>query len=112
MTTTIQISQIINSQNASIHKYGLKVYEEIKKQLVNKVHVKLSFEGLNNVTSGFCNAAIGKIYVEFSDIADKFLECTHVTKDIWQEKIQSAINLVQNPEKLKIYDTAIEELFS
>lgn len=109
----ILIKDIIGTSNAIIQKFGLEVFREIKDLIGAETQVLLSFEGLTNVTSGFCHASIGNIYQAFPDKADKFLFIDGIDKNlIWQEKVKDAITLATNPIKSKELDSAISELFA
>lgn len=106
----IKITDIINSKNAVSHGFGIKVYEHIHPFLLNKQPVTLSFVGLKNVTSGFANASIGKLFLSHKS-ASELLNFEGLNKNIiWQEKVQDAINLATNPEKIEKQNNAISEL--
>jgi len=106
----IHILSVIGTPNAILQKFGLQVFDEAKQYLSKGEHVKISFKGLMNVTSGFCNASIGKLYLEFPE-AYKLVEITDVNQPVWMEKINDAILLATNPNLIKIQDNAITELF-
>ena len=107
----LRIIDIIGTPNAILHKFGIQVFESISPILKSNQEVTLSFEGLKNITSGFCNASIGKAYLDFND-AGKLLTIEGAENNpIWQEKINDAIILARDPEKISIQDTAISELF-
>jgi hypothetical protein len=108
----LKIIDIINSQNAILHDFGIKVYDRIKHYLQKKQKVLLSFEGLKNVTSGFCNASIGKLYLQFPE-AEELIQFKGLENhSIWQEKVNSAINLAKNPKKITLQNNAISELLT
>lgn len=106
----IKILDIIKTRNAILHEFGLKVFIEAKPFLESHREICISFEGLKNVTSGFCNASIGKLYLEYED-AEKLIQIRGlVGHDIWQEKVSDSINLAKNPERIRIQNDAISEL--
>ena len=106
----IIIIDIIKTRNAILHEFGLKVFNEAKPFLELHREICISFEGLKNVTSGFCNASIGKLFLEIED-AEKLIHIKGLDgHDIWQEKVSDAINLAKNPEKIRIQNDAISEL--
>lgn len=108
----LKIIEIINSPNAILHDFGIQVYERTKLFLQENQTVLLSFEGLKNVTSGFCNASIGKLYLDFPK-AEGLLQIQGLEKhSIWQEKVSSAIDLAKNPKKITIQNNAISELLT
>ena len=106
------ITEVIENSNAILHKFGLKVFETISNFLKKDEEVTLSFEGVDNCTSSFCNAAIGKLYTEFPK--DKVDELFHVEgidqESIWDEKVQEAIDLALNEDKQRINDDTIRDL--
>lgn len=106
----IQIVDIINSKNAITHSFGLQVFEQVLPLLKNGVSVILSFAGLRNVTSGFVNASVGKLYLEIGNASDLLVFEGLDEKEIWKEKVNSAILLASNPEKISIQNNAISEL--
>lgn len=107
----INIIDIIKTPNAIIHKYGISIYNIIKPYLEKNEQVTLSFKGLKNVTSGFCNASIGKLYSEFPKAKD-LLHLSSLENYLWKEKVESAISLAKNPYVSEIYTSAISEPFA
>src|ERR1035437_2707893 len=108
---TILIIDVIGSRNAILHSFGLQVFNEIKPYLSSNQLVTLSFEGIKNVTSGFCNASIGKAYLEFPH-AGELISISGIKDNLlWKEKKEDAIIHASYPEKIKMQDQAISELF-
>jgi hypothetical protein len=110
-TMTIKILDIINTPNAILHEFGLKVYDQAKPALIRGEEVKLSFENLRNVTSLFCNASIGKLYMEFPDKAPNLLKVENITNEYWWESIGEAIELAQDLKRSNARKEAISDLF-
>ena len=106
----IKIVDIIGTPNAILHNFGLKIYDILKPLISQNIPVTLSFESLKNVTSGFCNASIGKIYFEYNNAATLLIIKGAEKNPMWQEKIQDSINLATNPDKMRIQDEAISEI--
>ncbi|NCA75038.1 MAG: DUF4325 domain-containing protein [Alphaproteobacteria bacterium] len=107
----VRITDIIGTQNAILHKFGLQVFEVIKPYISSNQPITLSFEGLRNITSGFCNASIGKAFLELSQTA-KLLTISGIDNHPnWQETIQDSIALATTPDKIKFQEEAISELF-
>ena len=100
MNKTIKIINIIKTPNAILHKFGLEVFFKLKTLLKNEQKIILSFDGLKNVTSGFCNASIGNVYLEFEN-ANEFLTIENINP-IWQKKIQDAIDI--DIEQIKLQE--------
>lgn len=106
------IIDIINTRNAILHEFGIKVYNMAKPYLESNEPVCISFVGLKNVTSGFCNASIGKLFLEFAN-ADTLITMKGLEgQRIWSDKVNSAIMLAKNPEKARIQNDAISELLA
>lgn len=112
MMKSFNIIDIINSPNAVTHTFGIKVYEVIYPLLKERSQVKISFNGLRNVTSGFTNASIGKIYIEFPWASECLTLEGVETNKIWEEKVRNAINLATNQDKIKLQNEAISELLT
>lgn len=108
--TTIKIIDIIGSPNAILHKFGLRLFEVLHGLLSKGEPITVSFEGLHNVTSGFMNASFGNLYQEYGKKLDGMLSVQNVQDD-WQEKLTEAKTLALEPEKARILDEAIADLF-
>ena len=110
--TTLKIHETINTRNAILHKFGLIVYSEVKAFIESGEKVTLSFNGLKNVTSGFCNASIGKLYSDCPNVKD-FLFIEGVDQNpIWKEKVENAIALAEKPNIVEIRNNAISDLLT
>ena len=106
----IKILDVIGTPNAILHNFGLKIYQELIPYISQNKPIALSFDSIKNVTSGFCNASIGKIYLEFANASSLLIIKGADHNPIWLEKIKDSINLATNPEKIKIQDQAISDL--
>jgi hypothetical protein len=106
----LKIIEIIGTPHAILHKFGEQVANEVRKYLSEGKQVTLSFEGLKGVTSGFAHASIGQLYADFGqDSIENLLTFTHVSKEIWKEKIEEAILLATNPAKAQEYNEIWQE---
>ena len=107
---TLIIRDIIKTRNAILHKFGLEVYSKVKALIASGEKVTLSFDGLKNVTSGFCNASVGRIYAEYTN-ANELLFLDGIDQNpIWKEKIDNAIALAKKPDIIDKRNNAISEL--
>ena len=106
------IKDIIGTQNAILHKFGLQVFNSASQFISKDSPIILSFNGLKNITSAFCNASIGKLYLDFPKTKELLYIEGVEENSIWQDKINDAINLATNPDLLKINESCIDELFS
>jgi len=109
----INISQVIGTPNAIIQKFGEKLYNEAYPYLKNNTSITFDFKGLNNLTSGFCNASIGRFFLEFPDYAEKFISFSNLeSNSLWKEKVEDSIHLAKNPNENKLFDSALASLFA
>lgn len=85
------IKDIISSTVAISNNAGLKACDTIRSYVLSSEAIVLSFAGIENLTSAFCNASIGKLYMDFGEArVDKLLQVVDVDNEIWQEKIRTA----------------------
>lgn len=109
---TISIKDIIGTPNAILQKFGLKVFSEVSNYVSANKKVIVSFKGVNNVTSGFLNASLGNLYKKFGESkVEKIVFLTDIGDEDWKEKLEDAKSLALDPEKAKVLDKAIAELF-
>lgn len=108
----IFVKDIIGTSNAIIQKFGLLVFKEVNTYLSSDKPIILSFEGITNITSGFCHASIGNLFQVSNQKASQLLKIEGIHDTTWQEKIDEAISLALNPKKSEELDSAIAELFA
>ncbi|WP_372772372.1 STAS-like domain-containing protein [Mangrovibacterium sp.] len=108
----IYIKDVIGTSNAIIQKFGIQVFDKTSEIISQGDSAILDFDGITNLTSGFCNSSIGQIYTKFPTEAPVKVSIENIkTNSVWFEKINDAIELAQKPEKAKIIDDAILALF-
>lgn len=79
---TINVSEVIHSNSATIRDHGLAVYEIAKKALQDGEKVEISFENITIVISSFLNASVGKLYGDFPfDVVDEQVTVTGLDED-------------------------------
>lgn len=66
--TIIQISRIVEGGICVSASDGQKVYEHVRREVIAKNLVILSFSGITRMTTAFLNAAVGQLYGEFSEV--------------------------------------------
>ena len=105
---------IIQSTVAISNLLGLKVYETLQQNINNGVKTTLSFEGIENLSTAFCNASIGKLCMQFGlQKVDSLLELTGFNNnEVWLEKIRNAKILGGNENLRKADQENISELFA
>jgi hypothetical protein len=108
--TVLKIIDIINTPNAILHSFGLKVFEVASESISKNQSVVISFQGLKNITSAFCNASIGKLYLSFPKTSELLFFEGLENNTLWKEKVQSSIELALNPEKREQQNQAISDL--
>jgi hypothetical protein len=107
----IKIKDLIGSSNAIIQKMGIQVFETASDYVSQGYTVTLDFSGIENLTSGFCNASIGQLYSTYPK-AKEFLQFENLTQNsIWLEKINDSINQSANREQSSIINEAVLSLF-
>lgn len=106
----ISIIDIIKTPNAVTHNFGIQVYDALLPHIKAKIPVTLSFRGLRNVTSGFANASVGKIYLDYPYAKDILTLEGVEENQIWKEKVSNAIYLATNEDKIRLQNEAISEL--
>lgn len=109
----INISSLIGTPNAIIQKFGEILYTEAVPYINNNSLVTFDFDGIRNLTSGFCNASIGRLFLEFPSTADSLLHFINLNENsLWKEKVEDSIRLAKNPEESRLYDSALASLFA
>ena len=111
--TTIDIADLIGTPNAILQKFGLQVYEEVKRITSNGQAVTLRFDGLSNATSGFFHASIGNLCRDLAGDYNQLISVQGLTAHtLWQEKYDDALALAGNPNKAREIDESISALFA
>jgi hypothetical protein len=65
--TTVRIAETAGTDVCVASEDGQKVYDAIAEAIASGDQVQLSFEGVEDLTSAFLNAAIGQLYGEFDE---------------------------------------------
>ncbi|WP_040298635.1 STAS-like domain-containing protein [Arcticibacter svalbardensis] len=65
----INVTDILNSSNASLHDDGIRVYTEIKKHLgaSNKEEIEVDFSNIKRCSTLFLNASFGKLLADYGE---------------------------------------------
>jgi len=110
----IKVLDIIKTKNAILHKFGLQVYEHVKPYLQNNQKISLSFEGIDKITSGFSNASVGRLFMDYPNAGNLIeLEGLKHIDPAYRDKIKDAINLAKDENnKIKLKNKAISDLNS
>jgi hypothetical protein len=109
---SFNIKDVIGTQNAILQKFGLQLFEQIDPFISNGEFIDISFAGLANLTSGFANASFGNLYKKYGNDLSQLIRIVDLDDVDWKEKLEDAKTLALNPNKAKIIDEAIADLFS
>lgn len=108
----MRLIDIIGSTSAISHRKAVSAYDYVVSQLGNSSTIEISFEGLEDLSSAFVNAWIGKLYMNYSPcLLDNSLSLVNLPSDgIWDIKIKRAKILGSNEEIRKNHQTNLSEL--
>jgi len=100
----MKLSCIILSNSAISVKKAALAYNFVTESLQKGGHIEISFDGIEDFTSAFANAFIGKLYMNFDpSILNAVLSFVAIDKDsVWYNKIENAIRFGSN-ENLRNY---------
>lgn len=105
----LKVYDIIGTSNAILHSIGLKLYEELYGEIKKTDKIVLDFDHIDNVTSGFCNASLGKLALEFNNLKD-IIETKNVNNPLFDTKIKNALN--SNTISTSNNNSAVLDLFN
>lgn len=108
----VKLIEIIHSKSAVSPRKGILAYDYVTSKLAEKTSLQISFEGIEDLTSAFCNAFIGKLYMNFDPaFINSQLVLTGIsTEHIWMRKIESAINLGTNENARNLHKGNLEDV--
>jgi len=109
---TIKVIDIIGTKSAISPRTGLKAYEFVASELSQQHPLHISFEGVTDLTSAFCNSFIGKLYMNFGQpLVDSLVHINGVDKEnIWYKKIESAIYLGTNEQARNLHNSNLRKI--
>jgi hypothetical protein len=98
----VDIADAIGTQNAILHRFGIKVYEQVLVHYKQGHKVELDFSNLENATTGFFHALIGNLFNDLGHQYSEYVEVRGLGRNpTWKEKYDDAIDFVSNPGKAK-----------
>jgi hypothetical protein len=110
----IKLIDIIKSEFATSPKKGLLAYDFVADIISLNKEIIISFDGVEDCTTAFCNAFIGKIYMDFD--VEKINALLHIqdlpNNGIWEKKIKNAILLGSNENARAERIANLEELIA
>lgn len=110
----IKLIDIVKSEFATSPKKGLLVYDFVVEIISSNKDILISFEGIEDCTTAFCNAFIGKIYMDFDiEKVNSLLHFRDLPENgIWEKKIKNAILLGTNDNMRNERIANLEELIA
>lgn len=110
--STVKIIDIIGSSTAVSPRLGIKTYEYLVDTAGSDFSIEVSFEGVEDLTSAFCNAFIGKLYMNFPpDILKSNFKISGIDEDhIWFKKVNNAILLGTNENVRTLHNSNLAEV--
>ncbi len=108
----VKLIDIIRSKSAVSPRTGVLAYDFVASELSQNRPIRLSFEGIEDLTSAFCNSFIGKLYMNFDPaVLDSRLQIDGIAVDhIWYKKIQSARLLGTNENARDLHNENLAEV--
>lgn len=108
----MRVIDIIGTKVAISPRMGLVAYNYIADEVRKNHAVLVSFEGIQDLTSAFCNAFIGKLYMDFGKGLQQTLLINDVDSEIWNNKIQSSIMLGSNEHERNLHNSSLGDIFT
>lgn len=103
----INISEVINKQNAILHTDGNKLYDVIIESIPGSKGITLSFERISNCTTSFLNASLGKLWMNKPEFKNLFT--FHDASPSIIEKIEMVKDNALNQKKRENWESAARE---
>jgi hypothetical protein len=109
---TVKVVDMIGSPTAVSPRAGLKAYDFVSAQLNSGIATEVSFDGVEDLTSAFCNAFIGKLYVNHSlEMLQAILKISGIEENhVWFKKVQNAILLGTNENARTLHKENLAEV--
>jgi len=103
---TVILTAIIGNKLCTAADDGEKVHKEVAAAIRQGDKVCLSFEGVEDLTSAFLNAAVGQLYGEFSEeqLREVLLPPMEATPDelvLLKRVVERAKDFFKDPEKYR-----------
>lgn len=109
---TVNVIDIIGSTSAVSPRAGLKAYDFVVSEISKHHALHVNFEGVQDLTSAFCNSFIGKLYMNFdTKVLSEMLYINGIDKEnIWYNKVQNAINLGSNEHARTLHNSNLNDI--
>lgn len=108
----MNLTEIIESTIAISPRTGQKAYDFVSSYIRDSKPITISFNGITDLTSAFCNTFIGKLYMNFpSSQVDSLLFLVGLEENgLWIKKVNNAKLLGTNENIRSVRKTNIEDL--
>lgn len=108
----MNLVEIIESTAAISPRTGQKAYDFVASFLKDSKPVTISFDGVTDCTSAFCNSFIGKLYMNFSpEQVDSLLKLDGLSgHELWNKKVHNAKLLGTNENVRTVRKSNIDDL--
>jgi hypothetical protein len=108
---TVNLIDIIGSSSAVSPRKGLVAYDFVAPKIFSGESIDVSFEGITDLTSAFCNAFIGKLYMTLdTDVVKTKLRLSGIAAEhVWMRKIENAILLGSNENARNFHHENLEK---
>ena len=104
---TLNVFDILGSQNASHHDDGLLVYQKIKEQLASSTELPLEidFSNIRRCTTLFLNASFGKLLAEMGpdEMSKKVVPICHTQILRFEDKYNDMWDNTLNKDNYQAY---------
>lgn len=106
----LKVIEIIGGPVAISPVEGLKLFDTLKSYVDRNITVELSFEGIEDCISSFCNASIGKLYMIYpAEMLDNLIKCSNY-EPIWLSKINNARKLGINENLRNLHEDSLTQI--
>ena len=101
----IDIFNIVGQKDCTLPEDGDKVFNSLKRALIENKKIVISFQNVEKLTTAFLNNAIGKLYKDFEE--DKIKQSLSVENITESGKVRlkrvvtNAKNYFRNPDKMR-----------
>lgn len=88
----MRLIDIIGSTSAISPRTGLKAYDFVADTISHSKSINISFDGITDCTSAFCNSFLGKLYMNFDpNLVDNLVHFSGIESNhIWFKKLYNA----------------------
>ena len=110
----VNVKDIIGRTDAILPNDGIIAYNYVANELQQNHALHINFEGIESLSTAFCNKFIGNLYQNFDrTVLDSLIHINGVDKDhVWYSEIEHAIFLGTNIEARKLLNLNLRNLLN